>query len=787
MRALDRKLLRDLRRLWPQALAIAVVLAAGVAILLMALGMYRALIETRAAYYERQRFAEVFASASRAPKTLEPEIAAIPGIWAVETRVTGSAILDLPGRAETAVGKLISLPVSGAPQLNVPLLRSGRLPDPAASAEIAVNEPFAEANGYRPGDVIHANLNGEKRALTITGTVLSPEFIYTIGPGALMPDNEGYGILWMPEPALAAAFDMGGAFNEVGLSLTRTANVGAVIDALDLLLDDYGGLGAHDRADQLSHAFIDAEIKQLRSMAQILPPVFFGIAAFLVNMVIGRIVALERSEIGLLKALGYSKVDVSLHYVTLSGLIGCGGIGAGFALGTWLSRQLAIMYAEFFDFPYVIFAAPPEAYVIAGGLGLATTLAGALQAALYAARLPAAVAMAPPVPPRYRRTLLDRLLVLARMSQPTMMILRGILRWPVRAGLTALGIGLGTAVLVASSFFDDALETIVDSAFFQTSRQDASLIFTGALPEPVLDDIRRLPGVLRAEGDLRLPAILRNGHLEKTIAIEARADGNDLTQIVDADGRVASAPPGGILLSERLAASLDVAEGDTLEAEFLTGRRETHSLTVSGTVQQYFGIGAYMADHTLNALLRQAPQITGANVSLDSTQEDAFHAALKDMPKLAGTVMLTDTRVSFQDTIDENITVMTSIYIIVAVLITAGVTYNSARIQLSERARDLASLRILGFTRLEVSYILVGETILLAILAQPIGWLLGYALARAMTDGFASDLYSVPLVLKADTFTTASLVVLAATVLATMLVRRRLDRLDLVEVMKTRE
>lgn len=787
MRALEKKLLRDFRRLWAQGLAIAAVLAAGVAILLMSFGMYRALVETRAAYYERNRFADIFAELSRAPQTLESEIATLPGVWAFETRVTGSAILDLPNRAETAVGKLISLPPSGESRLNVPLVRSGRLPDPAAAGEVAVNEPFARANGFRQGDVIHANLNGEKRALTITGTVLSPEFIYTIGPGALMPDNEKYGVLWMPERALAAAFDMEGAFNEVSLSLTRSARPAEVIDRLDRLLEPYGGLGAYERDQQQSHAFVDAEIRQLRSMSQILPPVFFGIAAFLVNMVIGRIVALERQEIGLLKALGYSRFDVSLHYVALAGLVAVLGVGTGFAAGTWLSRALAVLYAEFFDFPYVIHAFVLEAYVIAGGLGLATALAGALQSALRAARLPAAVAMAPPAPPHYRHTLLDRLLAIARLSQPTMMILRGIMRWPLRTSLTTLGIGLGTAVLTASSFFYDSLDVIIDTAFFQSNRQDAVLIFTRPLPEPVLDEVRSLPGVLTAEPQLGTPVNLRNGHLEKQVALEARAAGADLARIVDAGGRVITPPADGILLTEHLADLLEVGRGDTITVEFQTGRQETHVLHVAGEVTQYFGIGAYMAEDGLNTLLRQAPQVTAANVALDLAHEEEFHAALQDLPHLAGTVMLDDTRLSFQNTIDENITIMTTIFISVAVLITVGVTYNSARIQLSERARDLASLRILGFSKGEVSYILVGETMLLSLVAQPVGWLLGWVVAAAMTEGFESDLYRVPLVLRPDTFAQASLIVLAAAGASALVVRERLDHLDLVAVMKTRE
>ncbi len=787
MRALEKKLFRDFFRLWSQGLAIALVLASGVSIFVLSFGMFTALTDTRAAYYERNRFADVFATLKRAPKSIESDILALEGVFAAQTRVTGLAILDLPDRTETAVGQFISLPAAGAPGLNVPLLRSGRFPEPQSADEVMVNEPFALAHGYLPGNVIEANLGGRKRALTITGTALSPEFIYTIGPGAMMPDSEGFGILWMSEPALAAAFDLQGAFNDVAVQLQRGAIVDRVIDALDDLLDPFGAQGAHDRSQQQSNAFIDGELQQLKSMAYVLPPVFFGITVFLVNMVIGRIVSLERSEIGLMKAIGYSDAEVSLHYLYLAGLIALLGIAVGLAAGTWFSRELAELYANFFNFPYLIFSVSPGTYIIATALGLATSALGAVQSALRAARLPPAVAMSPPAPPSYRKSVADRLLGVLRLAQRTTMIVRNILRWPVRAALTVLGIALAVAVLVASTFFEDSLAELIDTAFYKSNRQDASLIFTNSVNAAALEEVRRLPGVMQVEGAQVHGAVLRNGHLSKRVAVDARPEFADLTRIVSADGKIVPAPRHGLLLSQRLAGQLDVDPGDLVTVEFLSGRRETHRLPVAGVVTSYIGLAAFIGMETLDELMRQAPQIGMANLTLDPTRHDRFHAAVKDLPLLAGTVMLGDTRRSFEDTIEQNITISTIIYMSIAVLITVGVTYNSARIQLSERARDLASLRILGFTKAEVGYILLGETALLAILAQPLGWLLGAGLAAAMVSGFESDLYSIPLVLNRDTFTWASCVVLAAAGASALLVLRRLGGLDLIEVMKTRE
>jgi len=787
MQALDRKLLRDFKRLWKQAFAIAMVLACGVAILLTALGMYTALSDTRETYYERNRFADIFVTVQRAPERLVAELAAIDGVWAVEARTAGNTVLDVPGNARSVTGRILSLPIDGEPRLNVPILKSGRLPNPTSTSEVMVNANFAIANEFQLGDHFFANLNGQKRQLTITGTAQSPEFIYTTGPGALMPDNKTFGIIWMPQPAVAAAFDMTGAFNDVSLKLATGAQREDVIDAVDRLLDPYGSLGAYGRDLQISDSFIDAEIAQLRNMASILPPIFFGISAFLVSMVMGRIIMLERSQIGLLKAVGYSNLEVCLHYLMLAGLIAVVGVGIGWFAGSWLARLMAWQYAQYFDFPFLIFRTSLWVYAASGMAALLTTTLGAAQAAIKAATLAPAIAMQPPAPPQFKRSLIDRAMATLRLSQPTIMILRSLIRWPVRSGLTMLGIALAVSTIVSPSFFDYALDKIVDSAFYESARQDAMLVMSHDMPESVMSSAADLPAVLQTEGLQYHPVILSNGTHEKRVAIQASQPGADLARVINSDGAAIDVPPGGVVLTERLATQLEVSVGDQVEAKFLGGRQETHMLIVTGTIAQYFGLGAYMDLEYVNGLLRQSPRISLVNVSLDEAEVIELHAALKDIPNLVGIVMMTDTRRSFSETIEQSIGVMNAVYIIIALLITIGVTYNGARILLSERSRELASLRILGFTRSEVSYILIGETMLLAVLAQPLGWWIGAQIATAMANSFSSDLYNMPVVLHPAIFAKASFFVLLASFASVMLVRRRLDKQNLVSVMKIRE
>lgn len=786
LHALDRKLVRDLWRLKAQSLAIALVLACGVAIFLTGFGMMRALEATLDDYYSRQHFAQVFAGARRAPLSVVQDVAAIDGVQTVEARITGQVVLDLPGRVAPASGRVLSLPDGGA-VLNVPILVRGRLPDPDADTEVAVTDRFARANGFGPGDRFGAIADGTRLELTITGTLRSPEFLYTVPPGGLMPDDSGFGIVWMPERAAAATFGLTGAFNDLALTLRRDARIQAVIDRVDAILDPWGGTSAYGRDLQVSHSFMQAELDQLRSMSAVLPPIFFGIAAFLVNMVLGRIVALERSEIGLLKALGYRDTEIALHYLMLAALVAAIGVGIGWLAGAWLSSGMSRLYARFFDFPWLVQPHDLDVYALAGLIGLVSAAVGALRAAWVAARLAPAVAMAPPAPPSFRRGHLDRVARLLRLPQTAMMVLRGILRWPVRAAFTSLGLALGVAILVASNFMLDSLDVVMDTAFFKSNRQHASLSLAQEAGMDAVTDARHLPGVLAVEPQFDLPVTLHNGARSKKLAISARMPGAILARTLDVQGRHVPLPDKGIILSDQLAANLGLTPGDWVLVELTGTRSGQFHVPVAGVTTQYIGIGAYMQMDALAAHLREGPRVTTLNLWIDMAQLPELQAALKEMPMLATAVMLTDMRASFQETISESVQISIVLFITISVLITVGVAYNGARIQLSERARELASLRILGFTRAEVSSILLGETALLALVAQPLGWAIGGWVSKAMMVGFDSDLYRMPLMLTPANFANASLITLAAIAAAALLVRRRLDRADLVAVLKTRE
>ncbi|MEZ5910469.1 MAG: FtsX-like permease family protein [Hyphomicrobiaceae bacterium] len=787
MRSLDKKLIRDLRRMWAQVLAIAAVIAAGIATLILASGAYNSLYETRDAYYERHRFADVFANLKRAPKELLARIREIPGVVAAEPRIVKLAIAEIEGLAEPASAIAISRPDHGEPRLNTLYLRRGRLPEPGRVDQVTVNESFAKAHRFDIGSTFKVILNGRKREVTIVGIALSPEYIYALGPGDLMPDDRRFAVIWMSEKGLAGLFDLEGAFNEVSLKLLKGASEADVIARLDSLLARYGGAGAFGRKDQQSHAFLDAELRQLAAMARIVPPIFLAVSAFLINMTLMRLVSLEREQIGLLKALGYAGREIAWHYAKLVLAISALGTLAGCTVGYQLGNGLTRLYGDFFHFPFLIFERDPAIYVIAALVAALAAIIGAMRAVGGVVFLPPAVAMQAPVPQRYKRVLSKRGLEIAGFSQLTVMALRHIVRRPVRAALTGLGIALAVSLLITAFFTLDSVEHLIDVTFFRTDRQDATLNFSEVRPDNVVQDVRRLPGVMRAEPFRAVAVRLRKGHRFRQLSIVGKPKDMELSRILDSHLQPVRLPSEGLVVSERVAEVLRVSRGDIVEVDVLEGRRRTLHVPVVDIVKMYFGLAVYMDIEALGRVMQEGRVVSGVHIAYDASRSVALYRAIKNTPVVTSVGLQRVALTRFRETIAQNINIMTSVYIALSMIIAFGVVYNSARVQLSERARELASLRVMGFTRLEVSRVLVTELVLLTLLAQPFGWWIGQFFAWLTVEGFSSDLYRIPFVIERATYARATLVVLVAAVVSILIVRSRVDRLDLIGVLKTRE
>ena len=787
MNAIDRKLWRDVWALRGQAAAIALVMACGVATFVMSLSTLDSLQQTRAMFYQEHRFAEVFASLKRAPENVGERLREVPGVQQVQTRVVAMANLTVPGFDEPVRGQFVSIPDAHPPRLNQLYLIEGRPPEPYRDDEIVVSDGFAEAHDLGSGGTLDAVINGRYQTLRIVGIAISPEFIFQMAPGAVFPDFDRFGVIWMGRAALATAYDMEGAFNDVTLTLAAGANPQTVIDRVDAVVDPYGGRGAIARADQLSHNFLSEEFRQLEIMATVLPLIFLGVAAFLLSVVVNRLVNTQREQVAVLKAFGYSNAAIGWHFVKMVLVITAFGVAAGIGVGVWLGQGLGSVYMEFYRFPYLEYVLNPRVVIIAVGVSAGAAIAGTLRAVCDAALLPPAEAMRPEPPETYRETLVERIGLKQVLDQPSRMIMRHLERRPLKALLTTIGIAFACAVVILGRFASGSLDYMIDMQYRKAQRDDLTVTFvepTSARAQYALQGMR---GVMYTEPFRAVPVRLHHAHRSREVAISGLPPAGTLRRLLDTDLDPIRLPPEGLVLADHLGDILGVQPGDSLTVEVLEGSRPVHTVPVAGLVEQYMGLGAYMERRALNRLLQEGPAISGAHLMLDARYDDEVVNALEDMPRVASITERQEVINNFYETTGQNQLTFAFFVTFLAGAIAFGVVYNSARIALSERGRELASLRILGFTRGEVGYILLGELAVLTLAAIPLGFVIGRAFGALLLRLMETEMYRIPLIVQPSAYALGALVVVASAVLSGAIVHRRIQRLDLIEVLKTRE
>lgn len=787
VKPLDKKLLRDLWHMRLHVAGVVLVLGCGLAVFIMALGLQDSLERTRDRYYAERHMADLGVSLVRAPNRVARSLVEAPGVEAVETRIGGLAVLDIEGLQEPASARLVSLPRHGRPAVNDLVIARGRLPDPDRPREALVNETFAEANAIEPGGRIDATLYGRRQTLQIVGIANSPEFVFVAAPGELFPQPSRFGVIWMGHDALARAFDLDGAFNEAVFRLGRNADPGRASAAIDDILRPYGSSGAYGRDRMISDRYLSEEINQLATMAALLPAFFLIIAAFLVNIALGRMIATERSNIGLLKSFGYTGAAVAWHYAKNALMFAVIGAALGTLAGYAMGHATAGLYEEFYRFPELEFSVSPLVFAFACLAAVATALAGALVAVMRAARLAPAEALAPPRPPAFFggpgaiRAFSNRLDVKSRI------ITRRIVRFPRRASTTSLGVAFAIALLIVAQSFPAVMQELLDVHFGLANRQQVTLTFVEARERSVMHEVERLPGVTYAE-PFRVEDVIfhhRGRDVQEVVfgvPYEAR-----LNRVISQDRRQIEPPASGVFVARALAERLDAGPGDEVLMEQTAGRRLRASVRVAGIVDPMVGSSAYMELSALARLMREPGRISGAHAQLDRAHYEAFNQRIKEVPALAGASFIPLASQAMRRQFDEGVGVMNYIFAAFAAVMAGGVAFSAARVTFAEQQRDLATLRVLGFTRGEVSYILVGEILALAILAIPAGCILGLVLAQALMASFETELYSFPFVANPPGYAFAIGFTLLCVLAATMIVRRGVDRFDMVAVLKARD
>jgi putative ABC transport system permease protein len=787
VKALDKKLLRDLLRLRGQAVTIGLVIACGIAQLVTFVTLYRSLEASRDTFYEGTRFGDVFVHLDRAPRAILPRTAEIPGVARVEGRVIGDFRIELPGVTVPLLGRFVSLDGPPETRLDSLLVHQGRSVTPGNDHEVVVSELFAQARGLSPGMSIVAVLSGHEVTLRIVGVATSPEYVIATNPHSGFPDASTFGVFWMDGEALAKAMGRYGEVNDIVVTVSSGAPVEDVIAAVDRQLEPYGGSGAVPRKRQPSANMLDSKIEQYRSMARFVPFIFLGVAAFLLNLVMSRIVGTQRLQIATLKALGYGTGALARHYILLALAISAFGGALGVALGFGEGQLAVRALLRYFNLPILVFRFDAVAAIVGVLASLVAGALGAMSSVRRTVRLPAAEAMQPEPPESFKPTFIERLHLDRLVGVAGRMVLRDIERHPLRLALSSLAVALATSILLVGTTMSDSLDRAIESQFTRVEREDITLSFDRARSASALHELSHVGGVLVAEAQRVVPAKLTHAWHERDLSIVGVPSNAKLRRLEDANGVAIRPPPTGMLLSRPLGKMLGVAAGDDVDVESLEAGRRQLRLRVAGFIDDFWGLSAYMDLDELGRRMGEPSTLTGTLLSVGRGDTHGVTARLEKLPAVASFSEPALDRQQFQAQMSNSLRAMTVLLAVFASVIAVGIVFNNARIALAVRSRDLATLRILGFTRGEVATVLLGEQAVQLVLGVAFGLPLGCALGAAMLRSIPPELFRVQATITAGSLVQAAVVVLASGLGCALLVRREADRLDLVSVLKARD
>lgn len=783
---LNKKLWRDLLGMKAQVVTIALVVGAGIAVFIGGLTTYDSLDTAQSNHYRQHQFADVFVYGKRIPGKAIRDIEAIDNVNQVESRLVYDVTLEVSDMKEPATGRFISTPEFSLPDINQLSLRQGRFfSEGSHRKEVLVNESFAKAHQLKPGDTITAILNGKREYLTLVGIVLSPEFVYAIREQDLLPDNRHFGIFWIPCDTLAASYEMEGAFNSLVLTTAKGASKKAVIDKVDAILKPFGGTGSFANDALLSNRFVSNELRQLQFLSIIIPFIFISTAAFLLGIVSGRLITIQRQQIATLKAVGYNNRVIGWYYLKLISAIVFLGTLVGLILGLWMGQTMTNLYRLYFHFPrydYVLKARVPFWAILISAIA---AFAGTLTSLRRIVSLPPAEAMRPPMPPSYSHSFFDKLPGVNRLNAGNKMILRYLSRQPLRSLITIIGLGLAIAIIILGYFWSDSVSYLINTQFYRADREDAVIAFKDLADKRVLRELQRVPGVLAAEGFRSVPVRIKNSHYSYDTGLMGLEEESQMKQLFDAGMRPIAIHSETLLFSQELADRLHVSIGDEVIIEVLQGKRPIFSRRLSGLVNDYVGINAYMALDNLNRILDEGQVLSGANLLIDKASVEPLTLGLKTFPQIATMRMKSTLIAVFNETFSRQVLVFTSFFAGFAILLAIGIVFNTARIALAERSWELASLRVLGFTYMEVFRLVMGGIIIELCIGIPLGILMGFGLSSLSTYLMPTEFVRLPLFIKPNTYGISIVVIMGTTAVTSLIIYNRIKRLNLIAVLKS--
>lgn len=792
MRPLHRKLIRDLWRRKGSLVALLVIMAIGVGAYVGMASVWCDLDGARRDYYRNQRLAHFVVDLKRLPQWAVAENAKLPNLSELRGRVRQAVLMEISGVERPIPGAAISMPERRRPVLNDIRLRSGGWFSGANEREVILDHAFAEAHGLRPGDRIKTLLLDKQHDMLVVGTAQSPEFVYLIPPdGGFAPDPVRYGVLYASEDFLRNSGDLQGAWNQLVGTLHDTSPT-AVANTLTLLaerLDPFGVTLTTSMRDDPSVRYLEDELIGLEVQSRVMPALFLGVAALVLNVLLGRLVAQQRTVIGTLRALGYPASAVTRHYLAYGLAVGLAGGVAGIAMGWWIQVEMVAMYQDFFALPGLAPRLHLEVALVGLAISVLFAVAGTWKGVRGAARLAPADAMRPPPPERGGRVLPERIPALwRRVPFGGRMVLRSIFRNPFRSLVSVVAAAVSTALVFTALSMVDALDYLMRYEFQRVAHQD----FTVALREPdaawAEAEVVRLPNVARTEPQLAVVSDLSRGAYRKRVGVIGLPPGNRLYTPLGSNGEPLVMPDAGLVLTRKLAEILHVKPGDILRLRPLIGRRVEVAAVVAGIVDSFFGLTAYADIRYFSRLLGEAGAV---NTVLGALQPGATPEALLDELKRRPTVVGIGERLRaftlMEESFGETMGVMIGVMVLFSGTIAFGSVLNAALVSLSERRREVATLRTLGYRAGQVTGLFAGESLLLNGAGLLAGLVAGTGLAHLLSIAYSTELYRFPVVILPGTLLLSAVLVALFVIAAQLILLRLVRRLNWLAVLNVKE
>lgn len=787
MNILHKKLVRDLWQSRGQFISVLIVVIIGVMFYSGINATFRNLTRASEKYYQDYRLGDLWVNVLKAPENMEDKIEAHPAVKKVTGRVVQDVKLDISG--ENAMIRLITLPDIKKDVVNDIVIKAGRYFSDADSNQCLVEEEFYKAHGLKPGDTISPVINGTEVKLKVLGSVKSPEYVYTLKDGSeLMPDNRRFGVVYIKKSFGQAVLGYQGSVNSLTLLLKEGMDVEKVKEDMKKACKEYGVIDTVTKENQISNKMLSEEIKGLKSTGGAFPVVFFTVAAVIIYITMGRMVENQRTQIGVLKAFGFSDWKILLHYLSYSAFIAILGSIIGSVLGVFLGKGFTALENMYFNLPQAEMMMYPELVIPASLLTLLFCLLAGYNSCKKVFRIMPSEAMRSKAPVKGKRILFEKIPVLWKnISYQWKMILRNVIRYKRRAFLTSIGIVFATAIIVVALGMKASIDFLIDQQYTQIQNYDIKVGFSKFISLEELSPIKSMTHVSKLEPLVETGVEISNGWRKKEVGFTALVVQPEIYKVIDKKGDPQTLPDNGILMPEKLAKALGVQLNEPVNIKSFLPGKEKKEMQVKGIIAQYLGTSAYGSIEGFNTLAGEGRIANAAVIKLDGgAYEKQVVNELKKMPFVSSVQSKSDS----MNNLVKNMAAMTSsvgVMILLAAVLSIAVIYNIATINIFERQRELATLKVLGFKDQEVRNLIFYENYLITLFGVLVGLPVGRWLGSTMMMAYETDAYTIPFATGQGTYLLTVVLTAGFTALANLTLAKKIRNLDMVEVLKSNE